>query len=149
MCAHTWDDERVTFWTTGSPLIQLVLIGGTGDSTAIGSTNQSRFSITAALQSLTRGDLFRLGHEATDPLAHDNAVLTQLWHVLVWGTGASQRGNEARIRSFARPDDRARNTVLLLKRAAQLASEGEPAAAYTGLIRPGGGQIRGLGPAFS
>ncbi|MCH6470240.1 8-oxoguanine DNA glycosylase OGG fold protein [Sinomonas terrae] len=96
---------------------------------------------------LTRGDLFQLGRAASAPLAAEDDVLTFLWHVLAWGTGASQRGNEKRIQSFARPADRARN-VALLKRATELALDGDPAGAYSSLIRRGGGQIAGLGPAF-
>lgn len=98
-------------------------------------------------QRLTRANLFDLGRTATRPDSTDDQVLALLWHVLAWGTGPGQRGNIRRIESFAHSSGRVRNTELL-RQAAQLARSGEPAAAYRTLIRRGGGQIPGLGPAF-
>jgi hypothetical protein len=79
--------------------------------------------------------------------ATEDEVLSLFWHVLAWGTGQSQRGNVTRIQSFVDASDRVRN-VALLKDAAAFARNGDAAAAYRTLIRRGGGQIRGLGPAF-
>lgn len=96
---------------------------------------------------LTRANLFELGRTATRRDSTDDQVLVLLWHVLAWGTGPGQRGNIRRMQSFAHADDRVRNTELL-REAARLARSGHPAAAYRTLIRRGGGQIPGLGPAF-
>jgi hypothetical protein len=96
---------------------------------------------------LTRHDLFELARPAARSNATDGEVLTLLWNVLVWGTGKSQRGNDKRIRAFARASDRLRN-VGLLREAIAFARGGDAVSAYQLLIRRGGGQIRGLGPAF-
>lgn len=96
---------------------------------------------------LTRANLFELGRTVTRLDSTDDQVLVFLWHVLAWGTGPGQRGNIRRIQSFAHAEDRIRNTELL-REAARLARFGDPAAAYRALIRRGGGQIPGLGPAF-
>ncbi|MEW1953149.1 hypothetical protein [Terrabacter sp. NPDC080008] len=96
---------------------------------------------------LTRRDLFQLAGPAAQNGASDDDVLMFLWHALAWGTGSSQRGNDARVRAFADPTDRQRN-IALLKQAMAFARAGDPAAAYRVLIRRGGGKIRGLGPAF-
>ncbi|MBO1765930.1 hypothetical protein [Allobranchiibius sp. GilTou38] len=98
-------------------------------------------------QRLTGGDLFRLAQPASRSDATDNDVLTFLWHVLARGTGPSQRGNRQRIEAFVPPAARERN-VARLKEANSHARDGDVAAAYRCLIRRGGGQIRGLGPAF-
>lgn len=96
---------------------------------------------------LTRRDLFEVAQPAANPNATDGEVLTLLWHVLAWGTGSSQRGNVKRIDAFTDAAARRRN-VDLLKGAIAFAREGDPGSAYGVLIRHGGGQIRGLGPAF-
>jgi hypothetical protein len=96
---------------------------------------------------LTRHDLFEIARPVARPNATDIDVLTLLWHVLAWGTGQSQRGNNTRIRAFVCAPDRQRN-VGLLKNAIAYARDGDAASAYQTLIRRGGGQIRGLGPAF-
>ena len=96
---------------------------------------------------LTRGDLFGVARPIAGSDPSDTEVLTLLWHVLAWGTGRSQRANSQRIASFVDASDRQRN-VELLKEAFALAQEGEATSAYGRLIRRGGGQIRGLGPAF-
>lgn len=96
---------------------------------------------------LTRQDLFAFAQPAGRSGASAGDVLTLLWHVLAWGTGKSQRGNNMRIRAFADPSDRQRH-VGLLREAIASARGGDPTSAYGALIRRGGGQIRGLGPAF-
>lgn len=96
---------------------------------------------------LTRQDLFEFAQPVGRSGASASEVLTLLWHVLAWGTGQSQRGNDMRIRAFADPSDRQQH-VGLLKEAIASARGGDPASAYRVLIRRGGGQIRGLGPAF-
>ena len=96
---------------------------------------------------LTRHDLFGLAARFDSGAPEENDVLMLLWHVLAWGTDKSQRNNKLRIRSFVDPTDRGRN-VQLLKEAIHHARAGDPACAYSTLIRRGGGKIRGLGPAF-
>lgn len=96
---------------------------------------------------LTREDLLKVAISTAVADPTDAAVLTLLWHVLAWGTGRSQRANRQRIEAFADTADRHRN-VELLKEAFALAQQGDAASAYARLIRRGGGQIRGLGPAF-
>ena len=96
---------------------------------------------------LTRQNLFEIAQPVARQNVTDMDVLTLLWHVLAWGTGQSQRGNATRIRAFVRAPDRQRN-VRLLKDAIAFARGGDAASAYQTLIRRGGGQIRGLGPAF-
>lgn len=96
---------------------------------------------------LTRGDLFKLGDVAATPGASDDEVLTFLWNVLAWGAGRSQRGNIRRIRSLTEGPQATAN-VDLLRTSLQAAAKGEPAEAYSNLVRRGGGKIPGLGPAF-
>jgi hypothetical protein len=96
---------------------------------------------------LTRHDLFELAYPIAGPDPGDGDLLTLLWHVLAWGTGVSQRGNLKRIRAFIAESDRRRN-VSLLKDAVKFARGADVGSAYRALIRQGGGQIRGLGPAF-
>lgn len=97
-------------------------------------------------QMLTRGDLFALGQLAVATDASDEDVLTLLWNVLAWGTGASQRGNAVRLRSLE--GNEARGRIDLLREAIGHVASGDSTTAYRTLIRPGGGRIPGLGPAF-
>lgn len=96
--------------------------------------------------SLTRQDLFDLAALLDDDAA-DDAYLDLLWHVLSWGSGTSRRNNRQRVSSFVSPQRRARH-VDLLRQAATAARSGDVTTAYRCLIRPGGGRIPGLGPAF-
>lgn len=95
---------------------------------------------------LTRSDLFALGAQADG----EAAMLTFFFNVLAWGSGPSRRHNKTRIEAFA--DERARsNNLQLLHNAAEEARSGTAQGtrhAYSTLIRRGGGQIPGLGPAF-
>lgn len=94
---------------------------------------------------LTRGVIMQLADMAfatEDP----RAVLRLLFHALAWGTDASQRGNRRRIEAFRGAD--AAKHVGLLRTAGVAAREGDREKAYSTLIRPGGGKIPGLGPAF-
>lgn len=115
--------------------------------TSVGLNQRFASTERGGARRLTRRDLFELARPAGRSDASDDDVLTLLWHVLAWGTGGSQRGNDARVKAFANPADRQRN-VGLLKQAIASARAGDPAAAYRSLIRRGGGQIPGLGPAF-
>lgn len=92
---------------------------------------------------LTRGDLFDLARDAKS----DDDVLNLLWHVVIWGSGKFVRNNRRRINSFVHPEDEHRN-VNLLRDAAAAAREGDARTAYSTLIRRGGGEVSGLGPAF-
>ena len=113
---------------------------------AEGLRQQVRLREHGGADLLTRQDLFELARPVT-PSSTDDDVLILLWHVLAWGTGRSQRGNRTRIRAFVGEPDRQRN-VGLLKDAIAFARSGDAASAYRVLIRRGGGQIPGLGPAF-
>lgn len=90
-------------------------------------------------QVLTRGDLFR----QADRVGDDEAMLQFLWHVLAWGSGTSRRNNSRRFSSCQQPEN-----VALLRKAFEAARASQVEEAYSTLIKPGGGMIPWLGPAF-
>lgn len=96
-------------------------------------------STVDGVATLTRGDLFSMGRDATG--GNREAVLNFVWHVLAWGSGTSRRHNKARIESIPAH-------VELLTDSFQDAGSGEVRCAYSRLIRRGGGKVPGLGPAF-
>ncbi|PKQ18264.1 MAG: hypothetical protein CVT68_04270 [Actinobacteria bacterium HGW-Actinobacteria-8] len=95
---------------------------------------------------LDRATLFELGQ-----LAHDHeSTLRFLLHVLAWGSGIGSRNNRKRLAAFSNEELR-RVNLDLLQRAASIVQSGDAYAnrqAYSMLIRPGGGMVPGLGPAF-
>jgi hypothetical protein len=95
---------------------------------------------------LTRGELFKLANTLETDTAGEHDYLKFLWHVLAWGSGTSRRNNLGRVRAFAATEDRCRNVDLLRKAADHARSSAS--AAYSCLIRRGGGKIEALGPAF-
>lgn len=97
---------------------------------------------------LARGHLFTLAETLTE--GDDEDYLNFLWHVLIWGSGTSARNNRTRIAAFVDPTLRG-NRVQLLREATTVAREGSVVSvrnAYGKLIRSGGGEIPGFGPAF-
>lgn len=109
---------------------------------------------------LDRKRLFELGCDLED----DDALLRFTFHVLAWGSGSSRRHNAVRVASLKDPGARSRfgegtNRETLRKafRAAGASADAPTSSwprkarirdAYCTLIRPGGGVIAGLGPAF-
>jgi hypothetical protein len=91
---------------------------------------------------MTRSQVFDTARRLRNGDDSDEAVLSLLWHALAWGTGRRYRQNERRINAM-----RSQDNVNLLRNAAK-ASTADPRAAYSMLIRPGGGRIDGLGPSF-
>lgn len=118
----------------------------------IGLTPDPTFTIAApsisadGVPKLTRGALFDMARHL-DTNSDDHEWLAFLWHVLAWGSGWSRRNNRARIHAFVDPESR-KDRVALLRDAAEHARRGDPRAAYSVLIRRGGGRIPALGPAF-
>lgn len=108
---------------------------------------------------LTRGDLFTLASRLSPYTGRPEVGMEQeeadpyrnfLWHVLIWGSGLSTRNNRKRIASFVDEDDRNGRVALLATAAAAARASGPDSArqAYAKLIRKGGGEIPGFGPAF-
>jgi hypothetical protein len=93
---------------------------------------------------LTRGDLFAMGESLRQD--SDDDMLNFVWHVLAWGSGDSRRNNRKRVNSCK--VDVASGEDSLLRRAFASARDGNPRAAYSSLIRPGGAVIEQFGPAF-
>jgi hypothetical protein len=91
---------------------------------------------------ITRSQVFNTARRLRDGDDSDEAVMSLLWHALAWGTGRRYRQNERRINAM-----RSQGSVDLLRSAAE-ASTVDPRAAYSMLIRSGGGRIDGLGPSF-
>lgn len=95
---------------------------------------------------ITRRSLFTMARE----IRSDQQTLDFFVHVLAWGSGTSRRANLKRLDSVLEPNA-GPDRLALLREAASEARSGDadaPRRAYLKLIRPGGGVIPGLGPAF-
>lgn len=125
---------RLSWWNA-----ELARVGLGSESVTVDPNN-------TGAKRLTRGALFHLAKCLSDS-ADDADILRFLWHVLIWGSGTSRRNNRERIVSFTTADSAASN-VELLRTALRHAQAGTVAESYSGLIRRGGGEIPGLGPAF-
>ncbi len=99
-------------------------------------------SDTDARPVITRSQVFEVARRVSAGDDSDEAVLSLLWHSLAWGSGLRYRQNERRINAM-----RSDGAVKLLRSAAA-ESITDAAAAYSMLIRRGGGVIGGLGPSF-
>jgi hypothetical protein len=93
-------------------------------------------------RAITRAQVFQVAARITEGDDSDEAVLSLLWHALAWGSGRRYRQNDRRINAL-----RSNDAVKLLRRAAEVSTV-EPRAAYSILIRRGGGVIEGMGPSF-